>query len=542
MDETVLTFTVPTYETQVFTADVKYVDMHPDGGYTWAGEIQSIGKGDIVLTVIPGEAPSGFIRLTGKYYSISGLSESLALLVKHNLSSYNKGCYETLGETPFPPPTEGCNPAAFVDILILETPDARTELNLFPPSYLTNAFANINFILFQSSVPNSYVRFQRHYATYNPIGGCDPFLIQTNDFTSTNQTLINLRNQYKADAVIILTTCLDGAGGFSIQGLNPSKPYGIVDMDYVMGPRFSLAHEFGHMFGARHNRLGNDEGDEPTNGTIYHGLYFIDSDQQEQWTIMAKEPGLTPRILHYSNPGVLYNNVATGSPIDNNSLAAIGGTCSMSENISQPPPELSVLILGKKTLCTEKPEFPQTFTAFVNGPSPGPGMGPFNYEWRWSKNMFTATNPEIVVGGNNPNLILNAPNTCEGKYYLKVTVTNPLFSIVRERVDIIDPALCTTCPDLRDNLNEVSKDSISLSVIPNPVIDFATIKYQCPPLEQTIVEIIRTDGQIILSRSILPSGNLEEIEINLQSFPSGLYTVRIIQSSNIESHLFSIAK
>jgi hypothetical protein len=340
LNGTLLSFTVPTFESQTFTAEAQYVEIHPDGGYTWTGQIQTVGKGDIMFTITPGEPPTGFIRLTGRYYSITGLSEQLAILTKQDLSSYIADDEIFSEPPPSSPPPNICEDPAFVDILVLETPEARAQLNLLPASYLTNAFANINFSLNQSGVTNKYVRFQRHFAPFTPIGGCNVFQISIQDFVpiNLNPTLKNLRDTYKADAIIILSHCLTpGYAGVSVQGPNPNKPYGLILLDYLMGPRFTLSHEFGHMFGAKHNRLGNDEGDEPTDGTIKHGHYFQDGDGQEQWTIMAKEPGTTPRILHYSNPEVSYNGVPTGTPIDNNAIAAEGGLCQM----SAPPPNSS---------------------------------------------------------------------------------------------------------------------------------------------------------------------------------------------------------
>ncbi|MFN0037238.1 MAG: T9SS type A sorting domain-containing protein [Saprospiraceae bacterium] len=542
MSETSLTFTVPSYETQVFTAEARYVDSHDDGGYTWAGQIQTLGKGDIMLTITPGSAPSGFIRFTDRYYSILGLSESLALLVKHDLSAYDLNSDDTFGEAP-PPPPACINDTAFVDILILETPAARAKLDLLPPSYLTSAAATINFALFQSNVEKTYVRFQRHYNTFTPIGGCDGQVILNNSFVNNDPFLIDLRNTYKADGIILLTTCLDQAG-WAVPGLNIQRPYAVVDLAHVMGPRFTLAHEFGHLFSAKHNREGNG-GDEPNNdGTIKHGWRFFDSDDQEQWTIMAAYPD-NARILHYSNPDIDYNDAPTGTPIDNNAFAARVGMCSMSQNEPVMPAFLRVLITGETTLCTATPEFPHTFKAFVTGPSPGIGMGPFNYEWRWSKYFITPSNPGAIIGSNSPELVLTYNLTCEGdrKYFLKVIVTNVIYNVVSQNTRLIDGRLCTDCPDFRDAQVSVVDNDPSLSIVPNPVNDLVTFKYTSSTDEPAILEIIRADGQVFQNTSIPPSKDgLGEQTFDLQNFPSGLYAVRIFQASSSVTRTFSIIK
>ncbi len=538
MNGTYLSFNVPTYETQVFSAYAKYVEVHPDGGYTWAGQIQTLGKGDFVITVKPGAAPSGFIRFTDRYYSIYGLSEYYAILVKHNLSSYDADGDDTFGEAPPPPPA--CNDTAFVDILILETPAARAALDLLPSTYLTNAFANINHILIQSGVQNSFVRVQRHTTTFTPTVDCNGKAILDDDFGNNNPFLINLRNIYKADGIILLTTCLDQAG-WAVPGLNIQRPYAVVNLAYAMGPRFSLAHEFGHLLSAKHNRVNNG-GDEPNDDpSIRHGWRFIDADGMQQWTIMAAYPD-PGRILHFSNPDISYNGVATGTPTDNNAFATTVGMCSMGQNEPLMPPLFTVLIQGTTTLCV--PNIPNKFKAFVTGPSPGIGMGPFNYEWRWSKNLITPSNPGILVGGNSPELSPPGPFTCDSKYYLQVKVSNPIWGVVRQNIKIIDPGLCTICPDfISTDVADLNTPPISLSIVPNPAKDWVTFNYQISPSESAFLEIIRADGLLLQVADLTPSEHgLGEQSIDLQYFSSGLYAVRIVQASSSLTHLFSIIK
>ena len=448
-----------------------------------------------MLTIKAGAAPSGFIRFADRYYSIYGLSENYAILVKHDLTAYDDDDDDIVGEVPSPPSTP-CNDTSFVDILILETPAARAQLNLMPASFLTNAFATINFALFQSDVSLRYVRFQRHYSTFTPTGGsCIGIDILTNDFPNNSSSLDNLRSTYKVDGIILLTTCLDQAG-WSVPGLNIQRPYAVVDLAHVMGPRFSLAHEFGHLFSALHNKVSNG-GDVPNNDpTIKHGWRFFDADSIEQWTIMAAfpDPG---RILHYSNPDVSFNGVPTGTATDNNALsAATVGMCFMAQNEPQMPPVLTVQILGNTTLCDTSN--PSRLSAFVTGPSPGVGMGPFNYEWRWSKQMITATNPGTVVGTNSPLLWPAAALTCEGKYYLQLKVTNPIWGIERKNIRVIDPGLCTLCPDFVSTaVVELNNPEISLSVVPNPARDLVTLDYKILGSEAAFLEIFRTDGHVL---------------------------------------------
>lgn len=156
--------------------------------------------------------------------------------------------------------------------------------------------------------------------------------------------------------------------------------------------------------------------------------------------------------------------------------------------------------------------------------------------------MFSVTNPGIVIGGNSPQLVLNAPNTCDGKYYLKLKVTNPLFEITRENVQVIDPSSCTICPDLRNTKISDIRQGLFLSITPNPAKDLVAINFQVPTLEEALIDIIDISGQIIFSKSIQPSGNLEELSADLRSFSSGLYVARITQASTFTTQLFTILR
>ncbi len=533
MTQNQITFNVPYFESGTFTAEVETVEIHPDGAYTWIGQIQTLGKGDLMLTVGTGVAPTGFIRFTDRYYSITGLSDTLVLLIEHDLDFYesdNDDVLEDSTNTANTSPPESCD-CAVVDILVLETPDARAIINLQSPTYLLAAFATINGALIKSGIPCKRVRFQRHTTTYTPQGGCVGLNIQIHDFKPTNQTLINLRTQYKVDGIIILTTCLDAAG-YAVPGVDPNQPYAIVKLDHLFGPRFTLAHEFGHMVSAKHNRISNG-GDEPNNSPDFrHGWKFLDSDGYVQRTLLATLSDQNTRLLHYSNPEITYNGAPTGTLTDRNSLGISNGMCMMADNNTSIPPLLTLMLQGNTTLCLTDPEFPHVFNAHINGPVPGPGGGPFSYEWRWSNNMFSPTNLGTLIGGNSPVLTLTTTPTCQSKFFLKVKVTNTLYNIEREAVALVDPSHCTICPDFRsDESVQYHEGNISLSISPNPARNFMELKYRISPAEEAILEIIRIDGQIIQTRNLWAENNgLGEETLNVQGLPSGVYLVRITQS------------
>jgi hypothetical protein len=145
------------------------------------------------------------------------------------------------------------------------------------------------------------------------------------------------------------------------------------------------------MVSAKHNRFSNG-GDEPNNSADFrHAWKFTDSDGYVQRTLLAKLLDQNTRLLNYSNPEITYNGAPTGTLTDRNYLGISNGMCLMADNNPNIPPLLTVMIQGNTTLCLTDPEFPHVFNAHINGPAPGPGGGPFTYEWRWSNNMFSPT-------------------------------------------------------------------------------------------------------------------------------------------------------
>ena len=123
-----------------------------------------------------------------------------------------------------------------------------------------------------------------------------------------------LRNKYGADLCVLMINTEENLCGraYAITA-NQYQAFSIIYPQYLgCGWRYSAIHELGHLVGCRHNR-SYDGSSSP----YQYGHGYINCVSGNAWsTIMSYENSCdiyNERILHWSNPNVYYNGVATGT-------------------------------------------------------------------------------------------------------------------------------------------------------------------------------------------------------------------------------------
>lgn len=129
------------------------------------------------------------------------------------------------------------------------------------------------------------------------------------------------RRDYGADLVSILRTGNGTSCADTLSNINGSANAAYSAVDYSQArQKHSFAHEIGHNFGCPHNKADADlDGVNANRDGIYWGYNWVHSNGKRYRTLMSYGGGT--RILHFSNPNVMYRGEPTGSAKANNAAA-----------------------------------------------------------------------------------------------------------------------------------------------------------------------------------------------------------------------------
>jgi len=192
---------------------------------------------------------------------------------------------------------------------------------------------------------------------------------------NTNSGTSSLRSLAGADIVVLFTNGTDGnypniAGATSGFGPNTAFTHAIVQVNRAIGSTYTFSHEVAHLFGARH-----DIADDPTPG-IAHGWGFRGCCGKLS-TIMHSNARNRKKILHYSNPSVLYCSEPTGEASEANNAAVIRAASCTIANFTPTTSGLTARFVGYHDVyaCT----CDNTYTVEVE--VQGGSTGPYTFEW-----------------------------------------------------------------------------------------------------------------------------------------------------------------
>jgi hypothetical protein len=96
--------------------------------------------------------------------------------------------------------------------------------------------------------------------------------------------------------------------------------------------------------------------------------------------------------------------------------------------------------------------------------------------------------------------------------------------------------------DAPASLDEIVHDETSLIVYPNPTSEFIKLKYEGKSNSAALIQIIDQTGKVLWSKKSLCfiGENIEEV--NVDSFPSGIYSVIVQQGNHFQTALLNIVK
>ena len=542
-----------------------YYERSGSNSYTWFGKSEDDSH-FLGLVEMKGHL-IGFVQSENAFWEIVPIKADTSMVRELNIQKFN-GAFsvdDPLDEVGFVAnEIDLCDLSTVcggvIDILVLITPDALEWLGVYDdPSnwWLADLYVAIGAGSFQTALINSGledVTVQTKIEGFDFVYDAFHNIVQ-DAFVNLPAQASGVRDELNADLVVLLTNRNYGnyagaarVGELQNGYLNWMAPcydcaYAIVRMPFLITPRWTFAHEVAHLFGARHNRTANVnipgvEGDDADICT--HAWRFSNQGGLDRTALALLFLGEnSQRILHFSNPDIIFNDVfATGTDENNNAVGIGNATCAV-RNYKQG--DWEVYVTGPTLLCGVNGQVVSgnDWVAHVVEPTFGSvGFPPYTYEWRWNTTgNFSGTEPVI---GTQPTLTIASPLACP-QFFLQLTVTSADgLQLVRTRV--VKAQLCTVCnqenflssieegnsevlPVVEKNKQEdISSQAVSYTVFPNPTSKEIVIRMDEDVENAFQVSILGMYGQVFYRSS---GWFQKEALVDLSFCPSQLVVVEI---------------
>ncbi|MFT6338748.1 MAG: hypothetical protein ACJATI_005525 [Halioglobus sp.] len=360
----------------------------------------------------------------------------------------------------------------------------------------------------------------------------------TRDALQTNDNANQLRNQFEADMVVLLTDgdfFFVGSQIFGVSFLmnwgDPSFAYAVVEIDGA-GGRFTFSHELAHDFGCKHN---NDNRTAPAFVFDAQGHNFSQGCcwpfRPTRGTVMNRlDDG--SRIMHFSNPDVKFKGKKTGvvDSRDNEDQITAEG-CNISAYKTFTPP-MNVTISGL------------TYGTPADGP------------YTWCVDVTSCDDVENIVWEYSVNgfdfyQVLNVNNLCwtgnipqQNNLTFRVTVTcsdgetdTAWFWVRNDDKVLCDPKVIgEDTPSTRRNGEGKVQE---ISVFPNPTADIINIGFNSEDTKSRMITIRNIEGLIVskftLDQVIL--GN-NKAKYDISNLTGGYYMLNINGGQDLKTKSF----
>jgi hypothetical protein len=497
-----LSFTIPDFEIGEIQAEATRVDYKSATDYTWSAKITN--KNGYMSIIGSPVGIFGFIQLNNFVYEIMPIRGNIEVIVKKNNEiSDVDNCSPFFADENNEENIDWCiepsnNCASTIDILVLIPPDATTWFQnklgdpLWLNWYVSLGIEGINIAFNNSGINNKQVRYSAAFVDFpysNPLNCND--VVQLATFAAP------LRQQYKADLVVLLTgkdyPCGAGvANGTAASSSNSA--FAIVELNWMIHPRWTFAHEVGHLMAARHSRTVPGPGDDNTD-VCGHGWTI--GENRFQRTLMAPWFGTqTPtdvRVLHYSNPSIKYNGDDTGTSENDNAKTIRNSACVIDDYF--PSQQFDFWIEAPNEVCFN--DGSPTLDASVQVPSAPPGLPPYTFCWTYNQSgIFDFFNPGTPIGCNQSQ-IFNLPSGLDYVFvHLTVISVEGLFFTKTKKI-IINHDCFQGGGDDRDNIIKTKANGNEFTVFPNPTDNNFILSVMSEVDKSSLVIITNLLGQIV---------------------------------------------
>jgi hypothetical protein len=309
-----------------------------DKGVVWRGKVADTGETAILQWWKDGRL-NGLFGYRGHIYNVMNMDGDLHAVLEVDpkklprdhpkMTSTDVHQADAPMWTPmpdFPPPTPKVEPISpeqlkaleakevVIDVMMLYSKRAASHYMMRPEDVLEVAFERVNDTFRNSGIGNVSVRLVYSQEVDYDERGSDEFidLYHMVDGDGPFKDVRRLRNEKRADIVGLIVDDPKGCGLSTRVAPDAEEAYFVVH--YACAAiTISIAHEIGHILGARHDRLT-----DPINSPYAYGHGYVDGSKWRD--IMSYEESCDGclRIPYWSNPRVLYNGEPTGTLTEDN--------------------------------------------------------------------------------------------------------------------------------------------------------------------------------------------------------------------------------
>ena len=308
------------------------------GGITWVGETEETGERAVLMLWKDGHL-SGYFGYKGRVFTVNHVGGAVHTMAEidpkklppdhapdpaqRNTSVAPPTPPATL---PPPPPEPAVAPFAdaqrqaleaksiVIDLMLLYTRKVADSYIRDPADLSALAIEQANETFRNSGLGNIKLRLVHSQLIDYDEAGADQFdhLYRMVDGVGAFKDVKKLRNDKRADIVGLVLDSPTGCGQSTRVGPDADEAYFVVH-HACAAITYSIAHEVGHILGARHDRF-MDPNDMPF--PFAHG--HINGSKWRDMMSYQEGCGGCPRIPFWSNPRVTYRGEPTGTAASDN--------------------------------------------------------------------------------------------------------------------------------------------------------------------------------------------------------------------------------
>jgi peptidyl-Asp metalloendopeptidase len=332
-DDAMSRIVIPISENQQITV-VRAEAIKTAKGVIWRGTVEDTGESAVLLWWKDGRLTGEFSH-KGHIFTVMNMGGELHAVLEidpkmmppdHPSSSENprqgNGQARRRGDPPLPKvePISSSELKALeaktivIDVMMLYTKRAASHYMRDPEDRLELAIERVNESFRNSGLGNISLRLVHTQAVDYDERGSDEFtdLYHVVDGDDPFKDVRQQRNEKHADIVGMIVDDPTGCGLSTRIAPDFEEAYFVVH--YACAAiAMSIAHEIGHILGARHDRWT-----DPINTPIPYGHGYVNGTKWRDIMSYPESCGGCPRIPIWSNPRVLYKGEPTGTLTEDN--------------------------------------------------------------------------------------------------------------------------------------------------------------------------------------------------------------------------------